>query len=163
MGVGPLVEGESTDKKVFQGDHYAKSYQAMNGGSITLEAERGAKLRIKTFTVESAALSGATANIGTNSISAGWYVFGVTTIVTTLITASGGGASFKIGDGSDDDKWGAGIAFALGTQTTNANFTAGPSLYTANTNIVLTVNTGAFTAGKVRATIAYFDMTAPAT
>ncbi len=126
---------------------------------IINESVRGSKLRIKSHVVESAALSGATSNIGTNSISDGWFVLGVAVYVTTLIT-SAAAVSFSVGDGSDADKWGAGIVFTAGTATTSADFTESPSLYTSATNIVLTPNTGTFTGGKVRAAIHYIDITA---
>lgn len=122
-------------------------------------ASYGGEARLKSTTVLSAALSGGTSNVGTTPILDGWFVLGVTIYVKTLIT---GCTSFKIGDGSDDDKWGASIALTAGTTTTGANFTASPSLYTSDTNIVLTAVGGgaSFSAGVVRATVHYIDFTA---
>lgn len=119
----------------------------------------GAKCRLKCAVEESAALSGATSNIGTSLIPDGAFVLGVAVRVTTLIT-SAAAVSFSVGDGTDADKWGAGLAFAVGTTNSSADFTAGPSLYASATNIVLTPNTGTFTGGKVRAAVFYIDITA---
>lgn len=154
-----IVEGTADDVFHTMGDRTVqgliKSFE-----SVILEASPfGAKANLKYSVTESAALSGATSNIGTTIIPDGAFVLGVVVRVTTLIT-SAAAVSFSIGDGSDADKWGAGIAFPAGTTTTHADFTAGPSLYTSATNVVLTPNTGTFTGGKVRAAVFYIDFTA---
>ncbi len=159
MSVGPVTTGNSGDIYLFNGAFRAQE-GILSYLGITNESSRGSQLRIKSSVLESAALSGGTSNIGTNAIGDGWFVLGVTVYVTTLITASGGGASFSIGDGTDADHWGAGIVFTAGTVTTSADFTAAPGFFASAANIVLTVNTGAFTAGKVRAAIHYIDFTA---
>lgn len=96
-------------------------------------------------------LSGATTNCGGSTfIPAGATVDGCIVRVTTTIT---GATSFKIGDGSDDDKWGATIALTAGTTTTGANFTAAAGApYAAGANLVITAVGGAasFSAGALR-------------
>lgn len=101
---------------------------------------------------ELAGLSGATAT-WTAAIPAGSLFLGVTSRVTTLIT---GATSFKIGDGSDVDRWGATVAVAAGTTSGIPEFTiTSPVYYAAATNIVLTANGSNFTAGAVRLAVYY--------
>lgn len=117
----------------------------------------GSPLNIKYAHVGPTTLSGGTTNIGTNPITAGMFVLGVTIRVLVLVA---GATSFKIGDGTDDDIWGATIALAAGTTTTSANFTAAPKIYTGNTQIVITAVGGAasFSAGSIRACVHYVDV-----
>ena len=124
-----------------------------------LESAHAAKLGIRSSEVGPTTLSGGTTNIGTHPITAGMFVLGVVIYVTTLIT---GCTSFKVGDGTDDDHWGATIALTAGTKTSSANFTAGPALFTGNTQIVLTAVGGgaSFSAGAVRAAVFYVDVAA---
>lgn len=130
-----------------------------SAGAAISSADNGQASNVKHAT-DSQTLSGATYTF-TNLIPAGSIVVGVTIRVTTLITASGGGASFSIGDGSDVDRWGTGIAFAANTTTTGADFTiATVPHYAAATSVVLTVDVGAFTGGVVRATVHYLSLTA---
>lgn len=118
----------------------------------------GATAQLKMAVALLSPLAGATAT-ATNLIQAGWLVLGVTTRVTTTIT---GATTFKIGDGTDDDKWGAAIALPSGTTTRGSDFTVlTPSFYTANTSVVLTANGANFTGGAVRVVVTYIDLTAP--
>lgn len=74
----------------------------------------------------------------------------VNVLVTTTIT---GATSFKIGDGSDDDRWGATIGLTAGTKTGPADYTAsGIGQVTSAQNVVLTAVGGAasFSAGVVK-------------
>jgi hypothetical protein len=120
----------------------------------------GENCEMLTSTVAVNGLSGATAT-ASNFIPAGSLVLGITLRVTTLIT-SGAGTSFKIGDGTTTDAWGATVAFAAGTATSIANFTVvSPKYYAAATNVVLTCNGGTFTAGAVRLSISYIKLTPP--
>ena len=106
-------------------------------------------------------MSGATAT-ASNIIPAGSLVVGVSIRVTTLVTSGDGGTSFTIGDGTDADRWGTGIAFTAGTTTDIADFTiTSPVYYTAATSVVLTPNSGTFSAGAVRVVVFYWDITAP--
>jgi hypothetical protein len=104
--------------------------------------------------------AGSATLVATNLIPAGSIVLGVTARVTTLLT-SVAATSFAIGDGSDADRWGTGIVFTAGTTTSlaDATITSVP-LYAAVTNVVLTPNTGTFTAGVVRLTVHYISLTA---
>jgi hypothetical protein len=98
------------------------------------------------------ALSGATAT-ATGIIPAGAVVLGVTTRVVTLVT---GATSYAIGDGSDADRWGTGIAVAKDTVSGNADCTiTSIPVYAAATNVVLTAGGSNFTAGAIRVTVHY--------
>jgi hypothetical protein len=104
--------------------------------------------------------SGATST-ASNVIPAGAIVLGTVIRVTTLIT---GCTSIKIGDGSDDDRWGASIALTAGTTTSAANFTAATfAPTTATASVVLTAVGGgaSFSAGVVRYDVHYLTLTGP--
>ncbi len=133
----------------------------LSGAEIALtvmaKSATGAGPTLQTVEVLKSALSGATVT-ATNLIPAGCFLIGVTIRVTTLIT---GATSFKIGDGSDDNRWGDTIAVAAGTTTTIADFTAaGYGQFTSANNVVLTANGSNFTAGAVRITADYLSLTA---
>ena len=123
---------------------------------IGFESAYGASLGLKKVDIAATTLSGATTNLGTTQIPDGAFVLGVLIRVVTVVT---GATSIKIGDGSDDDKWGAGILVAAGSKNQSSDFTASPSLYTSATNVVLTAVGGAasFAGGTVRGAIFYFD------
>jgi hypothetical protein len=86
-------------------------------------------------------------------------VLGVTARVVIAIT---GAASFDIGDGVDQDRWGAGIAITAATTSDNTDWTDGTiSCFPSANDVVLTPIGGAFTAGSVRVTIHYMSPVAP--
>jgi len=114
------------------------------------------------YTTEKTALSGATVTWA-NAIPAGTMVLGVSARVTTLVE---GCTSIDIGDGTDADIFVDGMAVALNTTADLADCNDGtllPNTYKAATNIVLTaVGDGAsFTAGAVRLTVYYIELTPP--
>ncbi len=117
----------------------------------------GQKITVQSVSATLSGLSGATAT-ATNLIPAGSIVLGVTTRVTTLIT---GATSLKVGDGTDDDRWGATVGLTAGTTTTGSSFTiSSVPIYTSATSVVLTANGSNFTAGAVRVTVHYISFTA---
>lgn len=136
---------------------------AVGTGGLNLQtnqdnAANGQTLQVATATTELTAMSGATAT-ASNLIPAGAVVLGITARVTTTIT---GATTFDIGDGSDVDAFGAGIALAAGTTSDNSNWTiANAPVYASATNIVLTANGSSFTDGDVRLTVHYFTAVAP--
>lgn len=130
---------------------------------------------LATFTtkvITSPALSGATYTF-TNAIPAGSVVWGVTARVITTIT--GPGATWGIGESTSlANKWGSGLALTAGTTTSatdwaqtviigaaETNNTIYPYFYKAATSIVLTPNSGSFTAGVVKIAIHYATFGAP--
>jgi hypothetical protein len=135
-------------------------------GAVTLATTQnftgasGSNLAIKTKTATITGMSGGTAS-SASFIPAGCVVLGFALRVTTLITAETG-VSFSIGDGSDVDKWGTGIAFAANTTVIATGWVAGaPTHYASAANLVLTPNAGTFSAGAVRLVLWYYDVTAP--
>lgn len=127
---------------------------AFTGGLIN-----GALSNIKAVDTELTALSGASVT-ASNLIPAGSFIIGITVRVTTTIT---GATTFDIGDGIDVDRWGAAIALPAGTTTDITDFTAaGFGQFAAANDVVLTANGANFTAGAVRVTVHYLDLT-PAT
>lgn len=114
-------------------------------------------MNLKSASTEVTGMSGATVT-ASNLIPAGSLVFGVSVRVTTLVE---GATTFEIGDGSDPDRFGTAIAVAADTTTDITDLTiASPPFYTSAASIVLTANGSNFTAGAVRITVHYLDLTA---
>lgn len=102
---------------------------------------------------ELTALSGASVTTS-GLIPAGCILKAVVVRVTTAIT---GATSFDIGDGTDVDRWGAGIAVALATRTFETDFTADPGGWSASAReVTLTANGSNFTGGAVRI-VAFYE------
>lgn len=117
-------------------------------------------LSMKIVTGTSAAFSGDPVTIS-SVFPAGSFVIGATIYVSTAITASAG-TTMVIGDGTDVDRWGTGIAFTAGTATTSASWTAGPAFTATALGIVFdAASSGSFTAGVVRYTAYYYTFGAP--
>lgn len=150
------------DDADFLGDVTVAGTLAVTGAvtysaAIESTSAQGSLLTFSTAETEETALSGATVS-ATDLIPAGAVVVGVVARVTTLIT---GATTFQIGDGTDADKWGDAIAVAADTTTSAADFTAaGPTLYAAATDVVLTATGSDFTAGAVRLTVHYYTVAA---
>ena len=106
------------------------------------------------------ASNGASTLTSTNLIPAGAIVLGVTIRVNSTFGAGNGLTTISIGDGTDADRWGAGIARTSGTLTTGANFTiTSLPIYAAATNVVITADAGTFTGtGALRATVHYMTV-----
>lgn len=118
----------------------------------------GTEAVISTVTLSLATTGGAgTVATTTTPIPASSLVFGVVTRVTTII-AGGGIASYSVGDGTDADRWGAGILVAANTVSGVHDFTTAPAYYPHATNITLTANAGNFTSGAIRISIYYMTM-----
>jgi hypothetical protein len=107
-------------------------------------------------------LSGATATWA-NAFPAGVRQIGVSGRVTTLITASGGGATLEVGDhgSADPNRYATGLAFAAGTSFADVA-TADPGGWNAAArDVVISPDVGAFTAGAVRLYAFYLATFAP--
>lgn len=135
----------------------------VSGGSTPTVAVVGAnaqRANIAQVTTSLTTDSGVGTATATNLIPAGSLVIGIDARVTTTISGAGLG-SFSIGDGTDADRWGTGIALAAGTTVTLANATiATVPIYAAATSVVLTANAGQFDAGVIRITVHYISLTA---
>lgn len=163
---GSTVTMDATNGLITRSGGISASPQGRNFGSGQLgfdgnAGSNGAFGAIAANSALASGLSGATVNVGANLIPAGSVIIGVSIRVTTLIT-SGTGLSFTIGDGTNAAAFGTGIAFTAGTTTTMANWTlTSAPVYASAANIVLTCTGGTFTAGAVRAHVAYIQTVAP--
>jgi hypothetical protein len=105
------------------------------------------RLAIKTKAVTLSGLTGASVATTGGFIPDGAVLVGLTTRVSTAIT---GATGYDIGDGSDADRWGANIGFALNTSSDNTNWTAGTiECFTAAQEVTLTAVGSNFTGGAV--------------
>lgn len=121
------------------------------------QGTNGQQTLIKTATTELGDLSASATAAGL--VPAGAVVLGLTTRVTGAVT---GASTYDIGDGSDQDRWGAGISGALGTTSDNSDWTVGSiDSFPSGSDIVLTGDV-AFTGGSVRITVHYMLPVAPA-
>ncbi len=124
----------------------------------------GQTLTFKTNTNEHTLAAAATSTIS-NFIPAGSFVLAVSIRVTTAVTTDGADPDdFDIGTGADPNLYGSVISGAVNTTTTIADQTAvTPSIYASATDLIFDA-TGAenFTAGVIRATVHYIDITAAA-
>ena len=77
------------------------------------------RMSVKSVSTTTGALSGASKTLS-SLIPAGALVLGVVCEVLTAIT---GATTFKVGDGTDDDRWGAAVPIAAGSKSSSANFT----------------------------------------
>lgn len=136
---------------------YAVFSGLVQGTHLRQNGSNGQVAIMQHATAVVSAMSGATVT-SASLIPAGSVVLGVTVRVTTLIE---GATSFTVGDGTDADRWGTGIAVAAGTTTTVADTTiTSVPIYAAATNVVLTATGSNFTAGAVRITVHYISLTA---
>lgn len=136
----------------------SKSY--VDANSSTTTGANGETMDRDFASTELTGLTGATAT-ASSLIPAGALVFGVTIRVTSAVT---GATDFDVGDGSDVDRWGAGIAVALDTTTSPTDFTDNTVQWQigAAGDVVLTANGGSFSGGNVRISVGYLTLT-PAT
>jgi hypothetical protein len=113
-------------------------------------------LKSVSATVPGAAAATITA---TNLIPAGSFVIGITGRIQT--TFGGAITSMNIGDGSDVDRWGTGIAITGDTtfDLTDATAAAG-GWFTTATSVVFTGNVAFEASGSLDVIVHYFDLTA---
>lgn len=133
------------------------------GDSVSfLSADEG-ELAIKSTCVTDAVDSGAGTQVLADVIPAKVETVGVTCKVNTVI-AGAGAASFALGDGTDADLYGTGLAFAAGTTVGTANYTAKPSTQAWSTSardLTLTANAGQFDSGNITCCSHYYELTGP--
>lgn len=112
------------------------------------------RIAIATARATATAMSGATITLA-NIIPAGAVVVGITCKVTTAIT---GATSFDLGTAPDADRFGAGIAVAVGTTSDNRDWTSGTvECFPSNTSLILTANGGNFATGAVYVSVQYLS------
>lgn len=107
---------------------------------------------------EAHTLAAAATSDTANLIPANSLVVGVTLRVTTTIT---GPTSFDVGVAGATTRYGTGIALSAGTTNVSPG-TTNPTIYGSATAIRFTAvgGGGAFTAGAIRVTVHYFDLSA---
>lgn len=166
MGAGPITIGNNTDIYEYLGGLRVDGLLDLNGGSATVDATYGQLIQrfqaphgpimeVWSKEVQSAALSGATANVGTNFIPANSMPIAVSLFVTTAITLSAG-TTWTAGDGTTADLFGSGLLLVVGDTLNVMKTATSPKWYASNTNLVLTGTGGNFTAGVVRAAMLYY-------
>lgn len=99
---------------------------------------------LKTARATLSGVSGASVT-ATGLIPKGAVVVGVTTKVTTGLGTGNGTTGYKVGDGSDPDRWGDIAGTAAGTASDNRDWTAGGiQAFTADSDVVITATDGDF-------------------
>jgi hypothetical protein len=135
-----------------------KDLQVSRDFRVSGDCDNAQEVGVKGTSVQISSLSGASAT-WSNAFPAGSIPIGVTMRVTTGVT---GATGIDVGDGSDQDRWGANIAPALGTVSDNADWTDTTlKVQPAATDVVLTALGSSFTAGAVRLTAHYLEAVPP--
>jgi len=125
----------------------------LNFGPTTGNTARGSSAWSNGLvTIDMATATGSgTGTITSATFPAGVYL-GMTCKVTTTL-AGAGLTTISVGDGTDVDRWGAGIAITAGTTINVANWTAMPPwTYPAATSIVVTADAGVLSSGVLSCT-----------
>ena len=149
----PTISGGTINNTVIGGTTPA-------AGTFTTAAVSGGNGIATTVTHASTLLDISSSSTATDLIPANSLVLGVTINVKTIIVGTTA-VSFAIGDGTDVDRWGTGIAFTAGTKTNIADFTiASPQYYGSATDVVLTPDAGTLDTGEVRIAVHYISLTA---
>lgn len=124
-------------------------------GPIVLCVVPGAHFTATIVRINEEVLSGSGATLTTSGlIPFGTILLGITTRVRTADGGGGGAVSMDIGDGTDVDRFGAGISLAAATTTELGDHTGGPTdipaMFTAvGGDVTLTANGGTFDAIEV--------------
>lgn len=148
------IAATTTPKELWMSDGAA--WRTFGAGVLNMNGARGGH-RMATAVID-VAVSPTAAGI----FPAGCVKKGVTGRVLTTTTFGGGGASTHVGDGTDVDRYKAGLSSVIGSTFTPANITA-PSLeqLAAAGDVTLTPNAGTFATGTFRIVVAYDELTAP--
>ena len=113
---------------------------------------------IKAAAITLSGLSGG-AVTATALIPVGSFLFSVTARVITEIT---GAKTWRMGDGSDVDRWGTALLLTVGTIVGVEDYTAdGFGQFSAAGDVVLTANGPNFTAGAVKLIVYYIVPVVP--
>lgn len=136
---------------------------ASYSGNISKTVTNGGALNIKANSVTDDTDSGAGTHVLTGVIPAGVVCQAVTCYVNTVI-AGAGASTFSLGDGTDADLYGTGLAFAQGTTVDHTDYTASPATQAWSSSagdLTMTADAGQFDSGNITCTCFYFDTTAP--
>lgn len=159
--VGPIVIGTATDIYQYAGRLVADGLLNLTGGALSsgqgliqqFQCPHGPVLGLYTKEVESAALSGATSNVGSNFIPAGSMPLFISLYNTVLV--AGPASAYTAGDGTTADLFGTALPLAVGDTLNKWKTNTSPKWYASAANLVLTGTGADFTAGKVRAAMLY--------
>lgn len=109
-------------------DVRSRTFDARTKDVVDLFVGDGGRLRCEEVQ-QAQDLTGSSATITlTDFIPTNTWLWGV--FVTVLEDITGTVVNFDVGDGSDVDLWGAGLALTAGTQSSTADFTAAASMGT---------------------------------
>lgn len=145
---------------VFAGTSNSIQYFAK---SVFFKTSDGGNMGLKTSCVTELVDSGAGTQTIPALIPAKVDVLGVSCRVDTVIVGAGA-TTFSLGDGTDADLYGAGLAFAAGTTVSTTNYTANPDTQAWSASagaLTMTANAGQFDSGAITCCAHYFDFTAP--
>lgn len=163
MATGPIIIGSAGDIHQFAGDIVSDGkLNLTSGGSVgpvllqQFQCSHGPVGLYYTKMVQSAALVGATANVGTDFIPANTMPLFISLYNTTLVTLAAG-TTYTAGDGTTADLFGALLPLAVGDTGNKWKTLTSPKWYATATQLVLTGTGGAFTAGVVRAGMVYLQ------
>jgi hypothetical protein len=132
--------------------------------TVEFEGDRGASLNVKRACGTHTTNGGTGTSTITGAVPARARVLGVVMRVTTVLAGASLG-TWSLGDGTDADLYGSGLAKTVGTTASSATATANPLTHAWSTsagNLVLTASAGQFDSGAVRYCVFYLDTTAPA-
>jgi len=129
-----------------------------NSGKVEHNMANGQVFAMKSMTVELTSMSGASVN-ATNLIPAKSVVVGVTSRVTVALE---GCSSYDLGKATNVDLFANNASKNVGSTTDNSNWTDScPQVFNAAEDMVVTAVGSPFTAGSLRITVHYFEVTAP--
>lgn len=163
MATAPIIIGNVGDLYQYAGDLVVDGkLDLSSGGNVgpvllqRIQCSHGPVGLYYTKMVQSAALVGATANVGTNFIPANSMPLFISLYNTTLVTLAAG-TTYTAGDGTTADLFGTGLPLAVGDTGNQWKTLTSPKWYATATQLVLTGTGGAFTAGVVRAGMVYLQ------
>jgi hypothetical protein len=133
-------------------------------GDVVKNGSNSSQIKLKTASENLTCNSGAGTQVSSTFVPANSLVVGLTARITTELAGSGM-TTFSIGDGTDVDLFGAGIALAAGTLVNVGDWTASPMTYAKSGSasaITLTADAGQFDSGVIRLVVYYYSLTAPA-
>jgi hypothetical protein len=153
-----LRYGQNELRQVPSGGMALAGFSRLNLVSLVTDGQ--AQTTIQFAQALSGTLSAGATFTFTNIIPAGVFLLGVTIRVDTTIV---GPTTIDIGDGTDVDRWGAGIGIVAPTLTSIGNYTSSAvQTFQTGQDVVITANGGNFTAGEIRCVVHYISLNAAA-
>lgn len=132
-------------------------------GAIVKAGTNGALLSLQVAETNLTTDGGAGTETATGAVPAGAVVLAVVARVTTILAGSGL-TTWSLGDGTDADLYGTGLALAADTTVDSSDWTASPLTHAWSASagdLVLTAAAGQFDSGVVNLQVFYVKPTAP--